>query len=54
MTYLANWKGIQTTSNLTGGNDMAIFNVTFVPEPASLVMLIMATVVAYLPRRRTT
>jgi autotransporter-associated beta strand protein len=53
VTYLANWQGIQTTSTLTGGNDMAIFNVTSVPEPASLVMLVMAAAIAYLPRRRT-
>jgi autotransporter-associated beta strand protein len=53
VTYLANWKGAQTVSTLTGGNDMAIFNVTLVPEPASLAMLVVATVVAHLPRRRT-
>jgi autotransporter-associated beta strand protein len=52
VTYLANWKGAQSSSTLTGGNDMAIFNVTLVPEPASLVMLGMAAVVACLPRRR--
>ncbi|HEX8911664.1 MAG TPA: autotransporter-associated beta strand repeat-containing protein, partial [Humisphaera sp.] len=33
ITYLANWTGSQTTSTLTGGNDVAIYNVTGVPEP---------------------
>jgi autotransporter-associated beta strand protein len=53
VTYLANWKGTQTGSTLTGGNDMAIYNVALVPEPASLVMLSLAAAIACLPRRRS-
>jgi len=37
VTYLANWKGSQSISTLTGGNDMAIFGVTSIPEPSSAV-----------------
>ena len=36
ITYLANWTGLQSTSTLTGGNDVAIFNVVAVPEPGTI------------------
>ena len=36
ITYLANWTGLQSTSTLTGGNDVAIFNVIAVPEPGTI------------------
>ncbi|HTQ38105.1 MAG TPA: PEP-CTERM sorting domain-containing protein [Pirellulales bacterium] len=39
ITYLANWTGTQGGSSLTGGNDVAIYNVQPVPEPASVVLL---------------
>jgi autotransporter-associated beta strand protein len=38
ITYLADWTGSQGTSTLTGGNDVAIYNV--VPEPGSAVLLL--------------
>lgn len=38
ITYLADWTGVQATSNLTGGNDVAIFNV--IPEPGSAALLL--------------
>jgi autotransporter-associated beta strand protein len=34
ITYVANWTGSQLTSTLTGGNDVALYDV--VPEPGSL------------------
>jgi autotransporter-associated beta strand protein len=51
ITYLANWTGNQNTSSLTGGNDVAIYNI--VPEP-SLVALtaIGATAIGAWRRRR--
>jgi autotransporter-associated beta strand protein len=39
VTYKANWAGNQASSTVTGGNDMAIFNITSVPEPASVSLL---------------
>lgn len=39
ITYQANWTGTQAGSGLTGGNDVAIYNVQAVPEPASVVLL---------------
>ena len=39
ITYKANWGGTQATSTLTGGNDMAIYNVVAVPEPAGATLL---------------
>ena len=33
ITYLANWAGLQSTSTLTGGNDVALFNVNVIPVP---------------------
>jgi hypothetical protein len=33
ITYLANWSGLQSTSTLTGGNDVAFFNVNVIPVP---------------------
>src|SRR4029079_1729643 len=38
VTYQANWTGNQATSTLTGGNDMAFYNIA-VPEPASVTLL---------------
>jgi len=38
VTYQANWTGNQATSTLTGGNDMAFYNIV-VPEPASVTLL---------------
>jgi autotransporter-associated beta strand protein len=40
ITYNANWLGSQGASTLTGGNDVAIFNV--IPEPASMSILALA------------
>jgi hypothetical protein len=37
ITYRANWTGSHATSALTGGNDVAIYNI--VPEPGSLLHL---------------
>jgi hypothetical protein len=39
ITYLANWTSTQAGSSVTGGNDVAIYNVVGVPEPSSLVLL---------------
>jgi fibronectin-binding autotransporter adhesin len=39
ITYLANWTGDQSTSSLTGGNDVALYNVEFIPEPGSLALI---------------
>jgi len=33
ITYLANWTGLQSTSTLIGGNDVAFFNVNVIPVP---------------------
>ncbi len=38
ITYLANWTGAEGTSSLTGGNDVAIYNV--VPEPGTAAVLL--------------
>jgi autotransporter-associated beta strand protein len=35
LTYLANWTGSQFTSTETGGNDVAVINVAFIPEPGA-------------------
>jgi hypothetical protein len=40
ITYLANWTGDQATSSLSGGNDVAVFNVIAIPEPAAVMMLV--------------
>jgi len=42
ITYLANWTGLQSTSTLTGGNDVAIFNVVAVPEPGTISLVALA------------
>jgi fibronectin-binding autotransporter adhesin len=42
ITYEANWTGTQAGSALTGGNDVALFNVTAVPEPWTIGLLAMA------------
>jgi hypothetical protein len=39
ITYLANWTGTQAGSTLTGGNDVAIYNIAPVPEPTTLAVL---------------
>lgn len=44
ITYLADWTGSQGTSSLTGGNDVALYNVSYVPEPASLSLLAMGAI----------
>lgn len=49
ITYLANWTGSQGTSSLTGGNDVAIYDV--VPEP-SVTALAMIGAVAFAAARR--
>lgn len=49
ITYLADWTGIQATSNLTGGNDVAVYNV--VPEPGSATLLL-GSLVLFAGRRR--
>ncbi len=49
ITYQAHWTGAQATSTLTGGNDVAIYNVV-VPEPATLALL--ASAAGLLLRRR--
>lgn len=40
ITYLAHWTGDQATSSLTGGNDLAIYNVQ-VPEPSTVALLLL-------------
>jgi fibronectin-binding autotransporter adhesin len=50
ITYKANWLGTQAGSSLSGGNDVAIFNV-IVPEPTSLAAVACGALVA-LRRRR--
>ncbi|MEM1057857.1 MAG: PEP-CTERM sorting domain-containing protein, partial [Verrucomicrobiota bacterium] len=52
ITYLANWTGNQATSSLTGGNDIALYNVRLVPEPASAGLLLMGALAVALRRRR--
>ena len=52
ITYKASWTGNQATSALTGGNDMAIFNV--IPEPTTATLSTLATlalVASLRPRR---
>ncbi len=41
ITYVADWNGTQGASFLTGGNDIAIYNITSaaVPEPASVALI---------------
>jgi autotransporter-associated beta strand protein len=36
ITYAANWTGTQAGSALTGGNDVALYNFTPIPEPTAL------------------
>jgi autotransporter-associated beta strand protein len=52
ITYLANWGGSQETSFLTGGNDVALYNVNMVPEPATISALGLAAVGLLARRRR--
>ncbi|MBA3960372.1 MAG: autotransporter-associated beta strand repeat-containing protein [Chthoniobacterales bacterium] len=40
ITYLANWTGTQAGSSLTGGNDVALYNLTAVPEPSTWATMI--------------
>ena len=40
ITYQANWTGDQATSTLTGGDDIAIYNVVAVPEPGAATLLL--------------
>ncbi|HEY2760557.1 MAG TPA: PEP-CTERM sorting domain-containing protein, partial [Pirellulales bacterium] len=54
ITYLANWTGTQAGSSLTGGNDVAIYNVTAVPEPATFALFAMAGVTVAAVRRKST
>lgn len=57
ITYQANWTGTQGGSTLTGGNDVAIFNIVPVPEPGSVALaagaLGLAWRLARRPGRRT-
>jgi autotransporter-associated beta strand protein len=50
VTYKANWTGNQATSNVTGGNDMAIFNV--IPEPGSASLFGIGMLALFAFRRR--
>jgi hypothetical protein len=50
ITYQANWTGTQAGSTLTGGNDIALYNVV-VPEPAGLSLLALGAM-GTLRRRR--
>ena len=51
ITYAADWLGTQVDSTLTGGNDVAIYNV--VPEPATATFLLAGlALLAKRPRRR--
>jgi autotransporter-associated beta strand protein len=52
ITYLANWTGTQAGSSLTGGNDVAIYNVQAVPEPTAGLASLVAAGLLNLPRRR--
>ena len=51
ITYEANWTGSQAGSTITGGNDVALYNVVVIPEPASLA-LAAAGALLLVPRRR--
>jgi autotransporter-associated beta strand protein len=52
ITYLANWTGSQSTSSLTGGNDVALYNVNMVPEPGTAGLLSLAGLGLLARRRR--
>jgi fibronectin-binding autotransporter adhesin len=51
ITYLADWTGTQGGSSLTGGNDVAIYNV--IPEPGSAALLLGGLGLLANRRRRT-
>jgi autotransporter-associated beta strand protein len=52
ITYQANWSGDQLTSSLTGGNDVALFNINMVPEPGTASLLGLAGLGLLARRRR--
>ncbi|MGH8047669.1 MAG: beta strand repeat-containing protein, partial [Chthoniobacterales bacterium] len=51
ITYLADWTGTQGGSSLTGGNDIAIYNVA-VPEPAVIGLVAFGLIAMVLRKRR--
>jgi fibronectin-binding autotransporter adhesin len=50
ITYLADWTGSHGSSSLTGGDDIALYNVAYIPEPTTLSLLAVGAV--GLTRRR--
>lgn len=50
ISYEGNWLGSPSSSSVTGGNDLVLYNATMVPEPAALSMLALGGVM--LLRRR--
>jgi hypothetical protein len=52
ITYQANWTGTQAGSSLTGGNDVALYNAQFIPEPGSFGLFACASFLRIARRRR--
>ncbi len=52
ITYLANWTGTFATSTLTGGNDVALYNIRAIPEPSGASLACLGALGLLLRRRR--
>jgi hypothetical protein len=52
ITYLADWTGTQAGSSLTGGNDIAVYNIVAVPEPGVAALAALGLGLLLLGRRR--
>lgn len=52
ITYLANWTGSKATSTLSGGNDIALFNIRAIPEPSAALLCGLGLIGLGLRRRR--
>lgn len=53
ITYLANWTGTLASSTLTGGNDIALYNIRPIPEPSSVFFGSLGALGMVLRRRRS-